>query len=127
MRMSLQSVWTCVELIADTLSHLHSGNGFTYAVNPAGLYDPRQIVTVTATLAAGFIWGTLPAGWVQVSPTVATFTVTLYDVKWKKAVPASPMVTQAEFPAGELIAPTMTLPPNANGIAYTVNPAGPYA
>ncbi|MCF4123253.1 hypothetical protein L1785_19985, partial [Antribacter sp. KLBMP9083] len=114
------------ELIAPTLTLPPDGNGITYTVSPAGPYTAGQTVTVTATLSAGFAWGTLPAGWVEVSPTVATFSVTFDDVECKEVVPVNPTVTQAACPAGELIAPTLTLPANTEAITYTVAPAGPY-
>ena len=52
--------------------------GVTYSLDPAGPYDPGTdgyTVTVTATLADGLKWGTMPPGWTQVDLTTATFTV----------------------------------------------------
>ena len=54
--------------------------GVTYALDPPGPFDRarrRSPVMVTATLADGLAWGTLPAAWTRSTPTTATFTVTL--------------------------------------------------
>ena len=47
-------------------------------LDPPGPYDPGTddyTVTVTATLADGQAWGTMPPTWTYVDPTTATFTV----------------------------------------------------
>ncbi|MCF4122461.1 hypothetical protein L1785_15895, partial [Antribacter sp. KLBMP9083] len=111
---------------APTLTLPANTEAITYTVAPAGPYTAGQTVTVTATLSAGFAWGTLPAGWVEVSPTVATFSVTFDDVECKEVVPVNPTVTQAVCVAGQLTPPTLTLA-TTEGITYTVSPAGPYA
>ena len=46
---------------------------------PAGPYEGTgtTTVTVTATLADGLAWGTMPSGWTRSTPTTATFAVEL--------------------------------------------------
>ena len=66
-------------------------------------------VTVTATLADGLKWGTMPAAWTQVDPATATFTVTLAAASCDEVTPVAPTVTQAVCRDGAFEPPTVTL------------------
>jgi hypothetical protein len=48
--------------------------GLTYTMS--GELLARHTVTVTAILGEGYAWGALPAGWIAVTPTTASFTHT---------------------------------------------------
>ena len=73
---------TCVDgvVTVPTVVPATAPAGVTYALDPPGPYDPGTddyTVTVTATLADGLEWGTMPPGWTYVDATTATFTVEL--------------------------------------------------
>ena len=103
--------------------------GVTYTLAPAGPYDGNvtTTVTVTATLADGFAWtDPLPAGWTEVTPTTATFQITLTAATCDDVVPVAPALVQAVCVGGDVTEPTLTLPAT-DGITYTTGAAPPYA
>ncbi len=99
--------------------------GVRYTQSPAGPYNGNQTttVTVTATLTFGYEWGQMPAGWVK-GTTTATYTVTLRAAACGVFTPTDPTVTQASCAAG-ILKPSLVLP-TTDGVAYTVNPPGPF-
>ncbi len=101
--------------------------GVHYTVSPAVLGDGTTDVpvTVTATLVLGYEWGPMPAGWIQVDATKATWTGLLTGTTCSEVRPVDPDVTQARCALGVLNPPTLTPVPTDN-ITYTVNPEGPY-
>ncbi len=103
-------------------------DGITYTVAPPGPYSPGQQVVVTATLnASGVAWpDPLPTGWVRVSTTTATYTVTFLVVACVPVVPADPSVTQASCVSGAVTAPVVTAATVPEGVNYSLAPPGPY-
>ena len=63
-------------------------------------------MTVTATLADGLAWGTLPAGWIEVNPTTATFAVSWSAASCEEVTPVGPTVTRRVCRGG-VLAPTL--------------------
>ncbi len=72
-------------------------DGITYSVDKDPPYRPLQQVVVTATLdEAGVGWpDQLPPGWVEATPTTATYRVFFGYAACEVVVPADPVVTQA--------------------------------
>ncbi len=64
---------------------------------PGGPYDGTVTtqVTVTATLAPGYVWAQLPTGWSQQNSTTAIYPVNLVAASCTPATPVSPTVVQA--------------------------------
>ena len=120
---------TCVNgtLVPPSLA-LVPTDGITYTVAPAGPYSPGQQVVVTATLnGSGVAWpDPLPTGWVRVSSTTATYTVTFLVVACVPVVPADPSVTQASCVSGVVTAPVVTVATVPEGVTYSLAPPGPY-
>ncbi len=141
---------TCVngDATAPTVT-LTSTPGIVYAAEPPGPYDPtvETDVVVTATVIDGFAWDgssaqpagfvgrvegappppvELPDGWTWVSPTEATFDITL------EALPScptigleAPEVVQADCVDGEATEPSIQ-PVETEGVEYEVVPRGPW-
>ncbi len=121
-----QAVCTDGVLTPPTLEVADGPAGITYSVSPAGPYEPGQTVTVTATLASGFVWPTtMPSGWTRVTATTATYTVTFDPNPCTPVSPAGPSVTESVCVDGAPTAPTLTLA-TTEGVTYSVDPAGPY-
>ena len=98
-------------------------DGITYAVEPSGSWLPGSTATVTATLGATEVgWpDKLPAGWVETSPTTASYTVVFDPMSCQVVVPVEPTVTHATCAGGVVQAPTIDLPP-VPGIVFHVEP-----
>jgi hypothetical protein len=77
----------------------------------------RHTVTVTAILGDGYAWGTMPAGWNVVDPTMASFTYTFPETTC--VVPKPP--TEPETPA-KPVKPTEPATPPAKGQAPATLP-----
>ena len=97
----------------------------SYVRTPQGPYvgTVDTTVTVTATLADGFEWGQMPAGWMQVDLVTASFTVSLVGTICAVVTPVG-----ADGEAGGVRrrgrdAHTITSAPT-DGITYTLSPAG---
>ena len=107
---------------------LATTTGVSYALDPEDLGDGATDVdvTVTATLADGFRWGTVTAPWTWVNVTTATWTETLTAATCAQVAPVAPTVTQAVCAGGVLSPPTLALA-TTDRITYTVAPSGPYA
>jgi hypothetical protein len=114
------------ELGAPTLTLPPNSASISYTADPAAPYAPGQTVTVTATLAAGYVWPVpMPSGWTRVNDTTATYSVTFADVSCAPATPLGPSVAQATCTNGAITDPTVT-PEDTPGITYAVSPGGPY-
>ncbi|SEE85300.1 InlB B-repeat-containing protein [Ruania alba] len=122
-----QAVCENGELTEPTLTLPSDTDALTYTADPADTYEPGQTVTVTATLADGYEWGTLPEGWTEDSPTQASYVLTFDDVECVPVTPMDPQVTQAVCEGGELTEPTLTLPADTDALTYMATPGGPYS
>ena len=97
----------------------------SYALDPEDLGDGTEDVevTITATLADGYGWGTLGAGWTWVDVTHATFTVTC-SRQLRRGRPGG-----ASRAPGRVCrrGPVGPVPPlvETDGITYTAVPPGP--
>ena len=114
---------------APTVTPATAPDGVSYSVAPAGPYvgNVTTAVTVTATLGAGLAWARpLPAGWVEVNPTTATFAVTLTAASCEPVEPVAPTVSQAACVGGVVTEPTITPATGPTGVSYSVDPGGPY-
>jgi hypothetical protein len=139
---------TCVDdvVVASTIE-LATTPGVIYSVEPAGPYDPTgdTDVVVTATVMGGFAWDgpaaapdgfvqrelasspngapppvTLPEGWTYVSPTEATYAVTL------PAAPVCPQVAPTTTaPSSTVAAPTTTAVAPTTAAAPTTTSVAP--
>ena len=107
---------------------LPTTTGVSYALEPEELGEGTSDVdvTVTATLADGFRWGTVTAPWTRVNDTTARWTVTLTAATCAEVTPVAPTVTQAMCAGGVLSPPTLALA-TTDKITYTVAPSGQYA
>lgn len=95
-------------------------NGITYRID--GDIVAGAAVTVTATLADGYEWGTMPEGWTRVDTTTATFTVDLADIDCTPVIPVAPSITNAVCVGGGLTNPSLTTPVT-EGITYSFDQA----
>jgi hypothetical protein len=94
-------------------------SGITYSTNPSSGYGAGQQVTVTATLASGYKFGTLPSGWTATDAQDATYTVTLDPMPDCTALPAAPTIVNAGCDANhQPTAPSATLPADGNHVSY---------
>ena len=80
-------------------------------------------VTVTATLADGLKWGTMPPAWTYVDNDDGDVRVTLNAASCDEVTPVAPTVTQAVCRDGVLVPPTVTLA-TTDGITYTADQDG---
>ena len=84
-------------------------------------------MTVTATLADGYGWGTLGTGWLSgASEASKTYTVILPAASCAVVTPVGPSKVDAVCRGGVLSVPTLTLP-TTDKITYTVDTPAPYA
>jgi hypothetical protein len=145
---------TCVSGVATAPTvELAITPGIEYSVDPPGPYDPAVAtdVVVTATVLDGFAWADsdatpsgfagiglrpaqqgapepvpLPEGWTWVSPTAATFEITLEAFPPCPSIELeAPEVSQAECIDGEPTEPFVE-PVETDGIEYAFDPAGPW-
>ena len=102
--------------------------GVTYRLDRYGPYDGTQltIVTVIASVDAGFSWGQMRPGWTQLDTFRATYTVTLSPASCQVVTPAAPAVTQAQCVGGVVTAPTLTLA-TTDGVTYDPAVDPPYS
>ena len=118
---------TCAngEVTVPTVTAATGPTGISYVVDPAGALTPgtvAHIVTVTATLADGYGWGQLGTGWLPGSSAASkTYMAILPAASCAVVTPVAPTVVDAVCRGGELVAPTLTLPPT-DKITYTVDP-----
>ncbi|MGN6031112.1 MAG: hypothetical protein ACTHQE_05550 [Thermomicrobiales bacterium] len=90
--------------------------GITYQVSTI---DPETgAYTVTATLADGYRWGTLPAGWTAQENGTATYEGTVDLNPCTPVIPVAPVTTDGSCLGGTWTAPTVT-PGTTEGIVYT--------
>lgn len=83
----------------------------TYSVDrPAPPYVAGDTVTITAMLASGHVWGSLPGGWSTVTPTTATLMVTFDAAECISILTATPAV-RAEHRRRDLRDDIGPLPP----------------
>ena len=103
-------------------------DGITYRIEPDRALQPGDPFVITATLDdTGVAWpDPLPPGWVQTSPTTATYSGTLEDVACVPVAPVAPTVTQATCANGVVTTPSVVLATVPTGVAYSAEPPGPY-
>lgn len=109
----------------------------TYAVKPAGVSKAGDTVVVTATIDKPaldrFDAASMPAPWVYVSDTEATFTLTFKAAPAcggvpgpSTIVPQSPDVAQSVCLGPGVTDPTLSLPVTPAGVSYRATPAVGY-
>ncbi len=103
-------------------------DGITYRIEPDRALQPGDPFVITATLDdTGVAWpDPLPPGWVQTSPTTATYSGTLDDVACVPVAPVAPTVTQATCANGVVTAPSVVLATVPTGVTYSAEPPEPY-
>jgi hypothetical protein len=83
---------------------------------------PGGTVVITATLEDGYAWGELPAGWVLVNATTATFTATFgVPTCATPTAPAEPTVPTTPAPVKTV--EVSALPTTGQGDGGSTNPA----
>ena len=118
---------TCAngEVTVPTVTAATGPTGVSYKVDPGGALTPGTVahtVTVTATLADGYGWGTLGTGWLSGgSEASKTYTVILPAASCAVVTPVGPTWSMRCVVVGCCQAPTLTLP-TTDGITYTVDP-----
>ena len=127
-RWSTQATCTAGEVTVPTVVLATGPAGVTYAVDPPGPYDGHggHTVTVTATLADGYAWGTLWRRGREVERRRRRTRSTLHGTTCDEVTPVAPTVNQAVCRGGVLEPPTLELADD-DGITYTADPEGPYA
>ena len=146
---SVQSATCTAGVVTAPTVTLPTTPGIVYAAEPPGSYDPavETDVVVTATVIDGFAWDgssaqpagfvgrsrgrlpppvELPDGWTWVSPTEATFDITLEALPPCPTIELeAPDVVQAECVDGEATEPSIQ-PVETEGVEYEVDPSGPW-
>ncbi|MGC4108739.1 MAG: hypothetical protein QM753_20645 [Thermomicrobiales bacterium] len=92
--------------------------GISYVVS--AIDQQTGAFTVTATLAGGYTWGTLPTGWTLNQDNTATYNGTVDLNPCTPVVPVNPAVTQGVCTGGAVVPPSV-VPATTAGITYTVN------
>ncbi|WP_144882193.1 LPXTG cell wall anchor domain-containing protein, partial [Isoptericola variabilis] len=117
------------EFTAPTLTLPDDTAQVSYEVSAPEPYSIGQTVTVTATLApTGVAWpDELPAGWIEQTPTTATFSVTFTGEDCVPVLPAVPQVTEAVCVGGQLTPPQLDVPEDTEVITYEADADPVYA
>ena len=99
--------------------------GVSYVAAPQSPYvgTVDTPVTITASLAAGFEWGTLPDGWTAGRPGDGDVRRDLHGTTCAEATPVLPTVVPAVCVDGAVTSHTIALPTTDN-ITYSLDPAG---